>query len=340
MTTGTTTHRPKARAAHAGTADAAPDGRPPVSATTSSAPDRRRRRRARSRLGWHSSRRYLVFLVPGALFMAIFGVFPLVQLVWMSLHDVTQSTLNAATWEFVGLDNYVRGFLDGESAVAMLRTLIVVAVVTLGGMVLGFAAAVALRTRGRWSGILLAVMVFVWALPPVVNGSVWKFLLADDGLINTVLTGLGASDPVPFLYDPGWALVSVAGVGAVAVVPFNALVFRAALMAISPDTFEAAAIDGASKWQEIRHIMLPATRPTAAVLLVLTVVYGFRSFDFIYVMTSGGPGTSTATLPFLGYMQAFQQYDYGLGSATSFLAVLGVFVLAAAYARTIRREEA
>lgn len=340
MTIGTTTPR-DAETARPPMGDAGRGGGRSDAPTQSSPADRRTRHSGPAAMfGWHNSRRYLVFLVPGAVFMAIFGAFPLVQLVWMSLHDVTQSTLNAAAWDFVGLHNFVRGFTDGESAVAVLRTLVVVTVVTLGGMVLGFAAAVALRTRGRWSGILLALMVFVWALPPVVNGSVWKFLLADDGLINTALAAVGAPAPVPFLYDPVWALVSVVSVGAIAVVPFNALVFRAALMAISPDTFEAAAIDGASKWQEIRHIMLPATRPTAAVLLVLTVVYGFRSFDFIYVMTSGGPGTSTATLPFLGYLQAFQQYDYGLGSATSFLAAIGVFVLAAVYARTIRREEA
>jgi len=81
-------------------------------------------------------------------------------------------------------------------------------------------------------------------------------------------------------------------------------------------------------------------RPTTLVLLVLTIVYGFRSFDFIYVMTYGGPGTATNTLPFLGYLQAFARYDFGLGAATSVVTVLGVLVLAAVYARSIRREEA
>ncbi|MCH8559233.1 carbohydrate ABC transporter permease [Nesterenkonia sp. DZ6] len=270
--------------------------------------------------------------------MGIFGLFPLVQLLWMSLHDVTSSTLNADDWLFVGLENYIKGFVDGDSAVSLYRTLVVVTIVTVGGMGLGFVAAVALRTRGRWSGSLLAIMVFVWALPPVVNGSVWKFLLAERGLINSIITGVGLPT-VPFLYDPQWALFSVAFVAAFAVIPFNALVFRAALMNISPEVFEAAAIDGASKWQEIRYVMMPAVRPTSLVLFVLTVVYGFRSFDFIYVMTFGGPGTSTGTLPFLGYLQAFNQYDYGLGAATSFVAVLGVFALAGAYAWSIRREE-
>ncbi|GAA4913323.1 sugar ABC transporter permease [Membranihabitans marinus] len=271
--------------------------------------------------------------------MLLFAVFPLVQLLWMSLHDVTQRTLHAADWDFVGWENYLRGFSAGESTAAIGRTLVVVLIVTVGGMLLGLIAAIALRTAGRWSAGLLALMVFVWALPPVVNGSVWKFLLAERGLFNTALSAVGVSRPIPFLYDPQWALISVACVAAFAVIPFNALVFRAALMAIPPEVFEAAAVDGASRFQEIRYIMLPAVRGTTLVLFVLTVVYGFRSFDFIYVMTFGGPGTATATLPFLGYLQAFNRYDYGLGSATSFLAVAGVLILAGAYAWTIRREE-
>ncbi|MEJ5867049.1 sugar ABC transporter permease [Pseudokineococcus sp. 5B2Z-1] len=249
------------------------------------------------------------------------------------------SNLSGA-WEFVGLDNFAQTLSSGGEQ-ALWRTLVFVTVVTVLGMVGGLTAAIALRGGGRWAAGILAVMVFVWALPPVVNGSVWKFLLNDDGLVNTVLAAVGLVDgPVPFLYDQSWALMSVAFVNAFAVVPFNALVYRAALLGIEIEVFEAAALDGASRWQEIRHIMLPAVRPTTLVLLVLTIVYGFRSFDFIYVMTFGGPGTATNTLPFLGYLQAFARYDFGLGAATSVLTVLGVLVLAVVYARSIRREEA
>lgn len=281
----------------------------------------------------------LFFLLPAAVFLGLFSFFPLFQLVRMSLSKVGAATLNGE-WQFTGLDNFTAGFASGESTQALYRTGVFVLVVTVLVMVGGLATAIALRTKGRWSGFLLALMVFVWALPPVVNGSVWKFLLGDAGLFNTLLLTTGLREtPLPFLYDQYWALMSVAFVNSFVVIPFNALVFRAALMNIPPETFEAAALDGASKWQEIRHIMLPSVRPTTLVLLVLTIVYGFRSFDFIYVMTYGGPGTATNTLPFLGYLQAFVRYDFGLGSATSVVAVLGVLVLAAVYARSIRREE-
>lgn len=282
----------------------------------------------------------LLFMAPAAILLAVLSIYPLVQLVRMAFSAVTAATLNTH-WDWVGLANVRTGWVTGETPHALVRTLVFVVVVTALGMGLGLAGAIALRTRGRWSGVLLALMVFVWALPPVVNGSVWKFLLGDTGLVNSVLVNVGLrSTPAPFLYDQYWALGAVAFVNSFAVIPFNALVYRAALLNIDPEVFEAAAIDGASRWQEIRHIMVPAVRPTSLVLLVLTIVYGFRSFDFIYVMTYGGPGTATNTLPFLGYLQAFVRYDFGLGSSTSVVTVLGVLVLAAVYARSIRREEA
>jgi multiple sugar transport system permease protein len=169
---------------------------------------------------------------------------------------------------------------------------------------------------------------------------VWKFLLADTGIVNGVVRWLGLSaKPLPFLYDQYWALASVAFVNSWAVIPFNALVFRAALLNIPHEVFEAAQLDGARPGQVTRNIIIPAVQPTTLVLTVLTVVYAFRSFDFIYVMTYGGPGDATNTLPFLAYLQAFVRFDYGLGSATAVLTVLLVLVMAVVYARGIRREE-
>jgi len=299
-------------------------------AGTRPAPGPRRRRPRQARL---------LFLLPAALFLGVLSIYPLITLLRMAFSAVTAATLNA-DWAFTGLDNFTAGIQSGDTGAALSRTAVFVAVVTVLGMGLGLGGAIALRTSGRWSGALLALMVFVWALPPVVNGSVWKFLLADTGLVNTVLLATGLRDtPVPFLYDQHWALMAVAFVNSFAVIPFNALVYRAALLTIEPEVFEAAELDGAGKAQQVRHIMVPSVRGTTLVLLILTLVYGLRSFDFIYVMTYGGPGTATNTLPFLGYLQAFVRYDYGLGAATSVVAVAGVLVLAALYARSIRNEE-
>ncbi len=291
----------------------------------------RTRKRRRPELG------RLLYILPAAAVLAVFSAFPLVQLVRMSVSAVTSATLNS-DWAFVGLQNFVTGWEQGDTQTAIVNTVIFVVIVTLLGLVGGLAAAIALRKNTKGSAVLLGLMVFVWALPPVVNGSVWKFLLGDNGLFNSLLHLTGASS-VPFLYDPHFALISVALVNSWAIIPFNALVFRAAILGVPDEVFEAAQLDGANPWQEIRHIMVPAVRPTTLVLTVLTVVYAFRSFDFIYVMTYGGPGKATNTLPFLGYLQAFVRYDFGLGSSTAIIAVLFVIVLAVIYARSVRKEE-
>lgn len=285
------------------------------------------------------ARGQLLFVLPAGFFLAIFSVFPLAQLARMSVSDVRVSNLGGE-WRFVGLENVVRNLGNGAFGGVVMNTLLFVGIVTAIGLAGGLVVAILLAKSGRWSAAVLAVLVFVWALPPVVNGSVWKFLLGTQGLINSVLLDTGLVDSAaPFLFDDRIALLSVAIVNAWVVIPFNALVFRAAIIGIPAEAFEAARVDGASRWQEIRFIIVPAVRPTSLVLFVLTVVYGFRSFDFIYVMTFGGPGTATTTLPFLGYIQAFIRFDFGLGSATAVIAALMVAALAVLYSRSVRSEE-
>jgi len=281
----------------------------------------------------------LSFVIPAALFLAIFSIYPLIQLVRMSMSDVQVDNLGG-DWQFVGLQNAISNFGDGSFGNVILNTVIYVGIVTAIGMIGGLACAILLAKSTRWSSIVLALMVFVWALPPVVNGSVWKFLLGTQGLLNNVLVDLGlASQAVPFLFDDRIALISVAVVNAWIVIPFNALVYRATIIGLPEEVFEAARVDGARRWQQIRYIIVPGVSSTSLVLFVLTVVYGFRSFDFIYVMTFGGPGTATTTLPFLAYVQAFIRFDFGIGAATAMTAVLMVLVLAMVYARSIRKEE-
>lgn len=296
--------------------------------------ERRRRRRPVT-----SSRSRLVFAAPAAVALLALSIYPLAQLVRMSVSEVTAGTVNRA-WPTTGWENFRRLLAEPTLYEVIGNTLLFVLVVTVLGVVLGLGAALALRTRKIGSSALLALMVFVWALPPVVNGSIWRFLLSDRGLVNQMLRGVGLTETgVPFLFDDGHALLSVAIVNAWAVIPFNALVFRSALLSVPEEVLEAAAVDGASRWQEIRHILVPQARATAVVLAILTVVYAFRSFDFIYVMTSGGPGTATTTLPYLAFVQSFIRYDYGLGAATAVVSLAVVLVIGLFYARDARARD-
>jgi multiple sugar transport system permease protein len=279
----------------------------------------------------------LGFAAPALLFLAALSVYPIYVLAKMSVSQVSSGTVNQA-WPFVGLGNF-RALWDGpDLGSAAARTVVFVAVVTVLGVAGGLGVALVVRGNKLTTSLLLAVMVFIWALPPVVNGSVWKFLLADDGLINGLLRDLHLSNGVPFLFDQHLALYSVALVNSWAVIPFNALVFRAALLGVDPAILEAAALDGAGKWREAWNVLIPSARPTAFILTILTVVYAFRSFDFVYVMTTGGPGNATTTLPYLSYAQAFVERDFGLGSATGVISLVIVAVLAVVYVRAARKE--
>ncbi|KQW08125.1 hypothetical protein ASC66_04090 [Leifsonia sp. Root4] len=293
------------------------------------------RRRHGQRLGDQR----LALALPAAALILILAIWPLIQLAVMSVNDVTSATLNS-DWGFIGAANFSELFADPGFPRVVANTLIFVVIVTAIGLVGGFAAAVAVSSSTRGASFLLGLMVFVWALPPVVNGSIWKFLLGDNGLFNETLRALGVTEGgIGFLYDPQLALWSVALVNAWAVVPFNALIFRAALLNIDEQVLEAAEVDGAGPWQRIRHVLIPGSRSAATVLAILTVVYAFRSFDFIYVMTAGGPGTASTTLPYLAYVQAFVKLDYGSGAATALIGLSVIVVLALIYARDARRTE-
>jgi multiple sugar transport system permease protein len=258
----------------------------------------------------------------------------------MSLSDVSAANVVRGNWPFTGLQNVYSLLELNDFRQAVPNTLLYVAIVLSVGLVGGLGAAFLLQRAGFLAGIVLSLMVFTWAMPPVVLGSLWKFLLLPEGLVNAVASQLGLIQrPVFWLVVQNLALVSVALVNSWAILPFTALVFRAGLLDIPRELLEASEVDGATPMQQLFWIKLPLLLPVTLILTILTVVYAFRSFDFIYVMTYGGPGISTTTLPFLSYRLTFVNYRFGLGSAVALLTIAVVAVLAILYVRITRRAE-
>jgi multiple sugar transport system permease protein len=278
-----------------------------------------------------------LFLVPAAIYLAALTFFPMYQLVRMSFSRVTPEVLYKP-WPFAGLDEFQLAIKSPDFAQALLNTLVYVAVVVSIGLVGGFIAALILWRSTPLTSIAFGVVVFVWAMPPLVNASVWRFLLDQRGLVDSILA-IFHVPAVLWLADGRLPLVTVALVNAWASVPFATIVYRAALMDIPQELLEAAAVDGAVPRQIILRIIVPLLRPVIIVLSVVTIVYAFRSFDFIYIMTSGGPGTVSTTLPYLAYREAFQVYQYSVGSATAVIAVLIVLAMALVYMRQVRAEQ-
>ena len=277
-----------------------------------------------------------IFVAPAVVLLLAFAAYPLFVLIRMSLSDVGPTNV-VGTWNWIGLQNFAAVLSAPDVWLSALRTLAVAAVLLASNLVLGFLAASVLSVRGRVTNIVLGIMVFVWALPPIVSGSVWKFLLDDHGALNSLL-GLVGLPPVLWLSSPALALWSVAGVIAWAALPFSALILRGGLLAVSPDIIEAAALDGAGYWRTRLQIVLPQLRSTIWILSILTVLYAFKSFDFFYVITKGGPGTATTTLPVQSYNTAFSGFNFGLGATIAVISILFVAIFAIPYVRSIERE--
>lgn len=278
------------------------------------------------------------FLVPAAGLLAGLAIYPLIVLLRMSLSDVGPTNI-IGEWPAVGFENFAAALADPDLWSAVWRTFVVAAVLLASNFVFGFAAASVLSAGGRITEAVLALLVFVWALPPIVSGSTWKFLLDDSGPVNTAIGALGLS-PVSWLSSPDLALFSISAIIAWAALPFSILVIRGGLLGVPPELLEAAALDGAGFWRTQLRVVVPLLRPTLGILAILTVLYAFKSFDFFYVTTQGGPGTTTTTLPVLSYQLAFNDFQMSEGATVALIAMLAVAIFAVPYVRAVRREEA
>jgi multiple sugar transport system permease protein len=278
------------------------------------------------------------FLVPALLFLALASLYPLVKLVQMSVSDVRPQTITTG-WPVVGFKHFMTIVGDPQFRQALVNTLVYTVLVVVAALGGGLAIALALNRGGPLAKVSLTVMLIVWLVPPIASGLMWKFLLTSDGVVNSLLQQIGLiKQPIGFL-TAGWLpLVSVALVNAWVIIPFATIVFRSSLLDVPKELREQSTIDGAGAAQTVMHVVLPLLLPAILTLACLTVVYAFKSFDFIYVMTGGGPGTSSSTLPFLSWKLSFSAYDYGRGAAVAVLAMLIVSVFSIAYVRLVSKE--
>ncbi|MAT06724.1 MAG: hypothetical protein CL424_16940 [Acidimicrobiaceae bacterium] len=279
------------------------------------------------------------YLVPAVAVLGALSIYPLIQLVRMALSDVGPTTV-VGPWEFTGLTNLKDVWNDRLFRESFRATAYFTVVLLIIDLVIGYIAAAMLSsTSSRAASLTLRVMVFVWALPPLVSGSVWKFLLAGNGLVNEIL-GLVGIGPVDWLSSPDLALLSVSLVAAWASLPFSILIIHGGMLALPRDVLEAAQLDGAGFLKASRFVILPLMKPTLTVLTVLIILYAFRSFDFVYVMTLGGPGTETTTLPYLAYDTAFKTFEFGTAAAIAVISMLVIVVVSIPYVISVRREAA
>jgi multiple sugar transport system permease protein len=281
-------------------------------------------------------RHFLVLLGPTLLVLLGLLAFPTVYVLIVSLRDFQLTAGPTADHPLVGLENYASLLSDPAFFAALGRSLLFT--VTSVGLtfVLGLAIALLLNRRDiPGVGFTRTVILVPLILTPLVIGATYRFMLeTDNGIVNEILGFVGLG-PVPFLADPTWAMVSVILVDAWQWTPFATLVLLAGLESLPAEPFEAARVDGASRWSTLWYITLPLLAAPIAVVLLIRTMDAFREFDKIFIMTAGGPGTATETLPLFLYRIGFQDFDMGSASATGLVMLIIVTIVSLLYVRRI-----
>jgi multiple sugar transport system permease protein len=292
------------------------------------------------RVNWSQLARYL-FVVPALLFIALTMLYPVLSNIRMSFYDVNVSTFLSNDAPFVGLDNYRKVVSDPAFQKALGLSLLFTSGSLVFQFLIGFALALFFSRPFPGNGLLRALLLLGWMLPTVVNGSIFRWMLDGSfGVVNFALQGLGLLDgPRFWLTDPQTALVGTIVANIWVGVPFNMILLLPGLQSIPPTLYEASSIDGASPWQSFRYVTLPLMRPVALSVLLLGIIYTFKVFDLVFIMTGGGPVDATTVLPIYVYNLSFNFFRFGDGAATAVLLLLALVGVAIGYLWLSRQEE-
>jgi multiple sugar transport system permease protein len=282
-----------------------------------------------------------LFLLPAFIYVCATMLYPVYSNVRMSLFDVDVMTFLGGQAPFVGLGNYQKLLGDPAFHNALWLSLVFTGGSLLFQFTIGFALALFFNRPFPGNGILRALLLLAWLLPTVVSGSLFRWMLDGDyGVLNFALVQLGLlADGRYWLIEPQTALAGTILANVWVGIPFNMSLLLAGLQGISPVLYEAASVDGATRWQQFRSLTLPLMRPVALSVLLLGLIYTFKVFDLIYVMTGGGPVDATTVLPIYTYKLTFGFFRFGDGAAAATMLLVVLLVVALLYLWVSRREE-
>ncbi|WP_073329897.1 carbohydrate ABC transporter permease [Actinomyces glycerinitolerans] len=275
-------------------------------------------------------------LLPAWIFLAVLIGYPLVKVL---IDGFSYSNLvNPSVSGFAGTRNYSDVFADPHFTGALKNSVIWTVGSVLGEYMLGLGSAVLLNRRLKGRGIFRMLTFIPWLVPIIVAGMTWEWMLNPDfGIINSLLVRVGICDsPVNFLGSPSWAMPTVVFVNIWRSFPYYTITFLAALQAIPPELKEAAQIDGASAWRSFWSVTFPQLRSPSLIIVFMHLIWTAVNFDFIWVMTQGGPNYATMTLPLLIYRYSMQDFNVGMASALSTVMLLGTSVIFVVYYRLRR----
>jgi multiple sugar transport system permease protein len=240
--------------------------------------------------------------------------------------------------KFIGVDNYVNLAQDGAFYTSIKNTLAFFVLTVPVLVVASLLLAMLLNQKLAGRRVMRTISIIPYVLIPSIVGIMWNWMFDNNfGLLNYYIKKLGGS-PVFWLTDERFALIAVSIVVVWTYIGYDMVLFLAGLQGIPKETYEAAAVDGASTFQVFWHITLPLLKPVTMMVSTLTLVNVVQLFDQIYVMTNGGPGTSTLTMVQYMYTSAFTNYELGYGSAIEVVILVLLMVLITVQNRIGNRE--
>ncbi len=279
-----------------------------------------------------------LFMLPGLLFFATFMIYPLIKAFQISLYH--WSIMPGRPSEFVALANYMRAFEDPTFWVALRNTVLYTVVTVPGQMILAILVALLLN-HVRCGRVFFRTVYYLPVITSwVIVSLLFKHLFqSPGGLINYLLSDVLhlIATPIPWLRNASTAMVPIMGLGIWKGIGWSMVIFLAALQTIPVELYEAAAIDGASRWQSFWRLTLPLIRPTVVFVLVMLVIGGFNVFISVYLITAGGPMKQTEVILSYMYHQAFDFLDFGYGAALSYMLAALILVLSFLQIRFLRR---
>jgi len=281
-----------------------------------------------------------LFVIPSIIFICVFMLFPIAYNLIISFQNVTIMNL-AGEREFVGWLNYINIFKDVNFTVSLKNSFLFTGLCIVFQFVIGFGFALFFNQKFPGRDLMRSLMLLAWMFPIVITATLFKWMLSNDyGIVNYVLLSIGIIDqPIHWLTESSTSLLGTI-IGNVWIgIPFNMIILLSALQALPEDLYEAAKIDGANYLQRFIHITLPLLRPTILILLMLGIVYTFKVFDLIFIMTAGGPVNSSTVLPLYAYQLAFQQFEFSAGAAVASIMFVILSIFAGIYLWMIRKEE-
>jgi multiple sugar transport system permease protein len=278
-------------------------------------------------------------ILPVLLVIALFAIYPIIHAVRMSFYRYMLT--RPGDHPFIGLQNFINVTTSYYFKNSITVTAIYAVAAVTGVILFGLGVALLLNSKIRMAGPLKVVILLPWALPAVVSGLLWKWILnADFGILNGILYAVGLIDNyIPFLANPTLARISLIMAHIWKEGPLVAIFFLAGLQLIPDELYESARIDGGGGWRIFRFITLPLLRPVLLVVIVYETMTAILTFDTIYVMTGGGPADSTALISWFAYVEIFKSLNLGNGVALAIIIAMITLVLILLYLRVLRTEE-